>query len=73
MFRDRPLLPAGYGQHHEIDHLAKRRRVVVAEAVLDEHQDANVWNSATAIAQNVARFCVAPVINDVLHHIGARS
>ena len=73
MFVNRPLLPARDRQHHEVDHLANRRRVFLAQAVLDEHQNAIVWNGASAIAQNLACLCVVPVMNDVLHHIGARS
>ena len=63
MFLNRPLSPTGYRQHHEVDHLANRGRVGLAEAVLDQHQDAIVWNGATAIAQNCDRFCVVPVMD----------
>src|SRR4051812_3400785 len=72
MFLNCPLLPTGDRQHHQVDRLAERRCVVVAQRVLDEHQGTICWNGAPAIAQNLARLCVGPVMNDVLHDIGAR-
>ena len=73
MFVNRPLLPTCDRQHHQVDHLANRGRVVLAKAVLDEQQDAIVRDGTTAVTQNLARLCVVPVMNDVLHHKGARS
>jgi len=72
MFLDCPLRSASDRHYDEIDRLAERRCVVVAEAVLDQHQGTIVRQGATAGAQNRRRFRVVLVMNDVLHHVGAR-
>src|SRR5215831_6040479 len=73
MFAYCPLSPTRQGEHRNIKSLANRRYVVAADAVLDQQQYSIRRNGLAAIEQNPAGLLIIPVVDDVLHEIGAAS